>query len=283
MIVSQLLTSRRLQILLTAQGVSISYFMSVRVTLVGLFSSNFLPSTMGGDVVKMVILAQQRHDTAVSVASVFADRIANLLATVLLLPSLASLGSLLDPRTARRIGEVGIVSVAVGLVLAGGIYVSRHAVHRWLWAEQSGSLISKFKGVVVRLIEIAVTWGQQPRVFVWSLLLSLGSVLSSVLGLWLVARSLDMKVSYLEMLAIAVLVYFITLIPISLNGLGTQEVSLVFLLTGLGTTETQALALAIVARLLYILPSLLGAFGVPGPNKQQSSEQDKQPTAHDST
>lgn len=269
MIVSQLLCSRRLQILLAAQGVSLSYLYSVQLTFVGLFVSNFLPSTVGGDVVKVFILTHQRHGATLSIVSVLADRMVNGLVVILLLPSLFSLGSLFDPQTALSIENAGLVLLMVGLVFVGGIYTSRKAFRKWLQADQSRGLIGKVKGGFVRLIEIVTIWARQPSLFVWSLLLSLGSILASVFGQWIAACSLGISISYVEMLAIAVLVYFVTLIPVSLNGLGTQEVSLVYLLMGLGATESQSLALAVVARLIYVVPSLLGVFGVPSMRKQQ--------------
>jgi hypothetical protein len=55
-------------------------------------------------------------------------------------------------------------------------------------------------------------------------------------------------------------VLIVSLIPISLNGYGIIEVSFVYLLNQLGATDTQALAAAIQARLILLLPSLLGIY-----------------------
>jgi len=62
-----------------------------------------------------------------------------------------------------------------------------------------------------------------------------------------------------------VLVYFITLIPISINGLGLQEVSLslIFMSFG-GVSETNSLVLALLMRVIFIIASLPGAFFIPG-------------------
>ena len=57
------------------------------------------------------------------------------------------------------------------------------------------------------------------------------------------------------------LVYFITLFPISLNGLGVQEVALTFIFTRLlGLPTDVVLVLAVSIRLLQMLASLPGAF-----------------------
>jgi hypothetical protein len=58
--------------------------------------------------------------------------------------------------------------------------------------------------------------------------------------------------------------YFITLLPISINGMGTQELAITFLYTRFaGITVDSALALALLMRALPMLVSLPGALFVP--------------------
>ncbi len=66
-------------------------------------------------------------------------------------------------------------------------------------------------------------------------------------------------VSFIEFVAVYTLVYLATLVPISLNGIGVQEVAFVYLLPHLGATPEQALALALIARVFYVATSLPGA------------------------
>jgi hypothetical protein len=60
------------------------------------------------------------------------------------------------------------------------------------------------------------------------------------------------------------LTYFVTLIPISINGLGVQELSMTFLLIQLGgLTSSESATIALLTRLLFLLTSLPGAFFLP--------------------
>ena len=59
--------------------------------------------------------------------------------------------------------------------------------------------------------------------------------------------------------------YFITLVPVSVNGLGVQELSVTFLFSSVGGVSPAAgLTLALFMRLLPILASLPGALFLPG-------------------
>ena len=58
--------------------------------------------------------------------------------------------------------------------------------------------------------------------------------------------------------------YFVTLIPISINGYGVQELSLTFLFSTVGGMSTTAgLTLAVLIRVFYMVASLPGAVYMP--------------------
>jgi uncharacterized membrane protein YbhN (UPF0104 family) len=60
------------------------------------------------------------------------------------------------------------------------------------------------------------------------------------------------------------LVYFVTLLPVSVNGYGVQEVSMTFLLTSLGGVSMNgSLTSALLFRTLMMAASLPGALFVP--------------------
>jgi hypothetical protein len=59
--------------------------------------------------------------------------------------------------------------------------------------------------------------------------------------------------------------YFITLLPISINGYGVQELSLTFLFTRItGLSMATSLILALLMRVVYMIASLPGAIFLPG-------------------
>jgi hypothetical protein len=58
--------------------------------------------------------------------------------------------------------------------------------------------------------------------------------------------------------------YFVTLLPVSINGLGVQELSISFLFVNYANVSVHsALVLAILMRALPLLSSLPGAFLAP--------------------
>jgi uncharacterized membrane protein YbhN (UPF0104 family) len=75
---------------------------------------------------------------------------------------------------------------------------------------------------------------------------------------------IDRFISYWLIAGLWSLTYFVTLIPISINGFGVQELSLTLLLSEFGgLSQSESLTIAILIRALFIITSLPGAFSLP--------------------
>jgi uncharacterized membrane protein YbhN (UPF0104 family) len=109
---------------------------------------------------------------------------------------------------------------------------------------------------------IAATWHRllsRKGTFGLLVAISIASILPNLLGTWIIVRDMDIKVNLAQVTGIYVVLYFVTLLPISLNGLGVQEVTTAYLYQSLGATQAQAAALAVLMRFAIWLTSLPGA------------------------
>lgn len=262
MILSQIFAAHRLQLLLQVQDIYISYVQSLHLTFLGLFANNFLPGTITGDAVKVLALAQKGHPKGILIESVLVDRLFNVGAMVTLLPTAFVLPRVFEPRSLTP-GEFGVALFLAASIFVGALYfMRRHAMRR---LELNGSAAPSGSRAIKPLNSIfliASKWTARPKILFIALLLSWASMLSAIVAGWAVARSLSITVSFMEFLAIAVIVYFVGLLPISFNGLGPIEASFVYLLCRVGAAPQGGLALAIMLRLLLVATSLPGAFGI---------------------
>ncbi|HWQ84227.1 MAG TPA: lysylphosphatidylglycerol synthase transmembrane domain-containing protein [Anaerolineales bacterium] len=247
MFVSRLAVVGRWHVLLTSSGFNISYWQSLRITFAGLFASNFLPTTIGGDVVRLAGAVQNRQDPAVAAASLIVDRLVGMAGMLLAVPfSLAAVSR------ADIFNNLPSSSRSIQILSLG------------LWAPIR-KIYLKALGIVKRLFDAAGIWLRQPR----SLLISLGFTWINMLCLFgildLLLGDIDKPVSYWLIGGLYALVYFFTLIPISINGYGLQEVSMTFLFTQVaGVPLSSALTAAVLFRTLMMVTSLPGAVFVPG-------------------
>jgi glycosyltransferase 2 family protein len=253
---SRFSTVGRWHSLLRSADVPISPRRSIELTFAGLFSANFLPTTVGGDLVRFAGGVKLGYDTAVVAASLVADRLVGMAGMATALPlGLYQMARTPLPTTPLGTGWIP-AGLAAGTVNTGETNPVRKAAN-WAWKKTGqlwGSLVHALrlwlthpKGLLVAYL---FTWGHMLCVF-----LSV-SVLFARMGesipFWLVAGCWAMS-------------YFPTLLPISINGLGVQELTLTFFFANYGGVSLpSALAMAALMRILPALASLPGAFFVPG-------------------
>ena len=101
-----------------------------------------------------------------------------------------------------------------------------------------------------------------------SLLFSLASTLgnmSCIFGaIYFLIEGLNEPIPYWMVAGLYSVTYFVTLIPISINGFGVQELSLSFLFSTVGgISMPNSLTLAILIRAAFLFASLPGAAALP--------------------
>ena len=84
----------------------------------------------------------------------------------------------------------------------------------------------------------------------------------TVLSAWLVARSIDVDVSFWLLAVIAPPVLILSALPISIGGLGVREAAYVGLLGQVGVDVTDAALLSLLTGAALLLASLPGAIGL---------------------
>lgn len=240
---SRLTTIGRWLALLRAANVPIGVWDAFKLVFAGLFSSNFLPTTIGGDVVRLAGAVQLRLDAGIITASLIVDRLVGMAGMATLLP--------LDlPRVLRE----GLPALSVhDAALSSGLPVFT----RRLW----GKLLS----FVDKIWQSVVLWVHRPLGLLHALAWTYAHMACVFGAVWFLLHGMGETITFWKIGGLWVLAYFITLLPVSINGLGLQELSIAVLYTTFGGVSEQAgLALAVLMRMLYMLASLPGVFFLPG-------------------
>jgi uncharacterized membrane protein YbhN (UPF0104 family) len=248
MFTSRLVVPARWHVLLRAAGVNISYSHSLRLALAGIFAANFLPTTIGGDIVRLAGALQLQADRAVTAASIAVDRLIGMagMATALPLGAPAVWAWLLRPPG----GAPASLRIGLAAPAAGGW---------WRKAWDLGMQTTR------RLISAIGIWWGQPRTLLLSLAFSWGHMLAKFLSIWLLFAGMGEPLSLWRITGLWAFTYFLTLFPFSINGLGVQEISMVFVYSTIGGASMNVtLPAALLVRFLELAASLPGAFFLPG-------------------
>ncbi len=82
--------------------------------------------------------------------------------------------------------------------------------------------------------------------------------------IWVLLLGMDQTITWWVVAGLWIFNYFITLLPISINGMGVQELTIAYIYTQFGGVSSDSgLVLAIIVRVLYLIASLPGVFALP--------------------
>jgi uncharacterized protein (TIRG00374 family) len=221
-------------------------------SVVGLLVGNVLPSTIGGDVVRVARASNTVGSSEVSFGSVVLERLTGFVA----LPLLVFAGFVIRPSLldhahawiALLIAVVTLVLLAVILVLAGHPRLAGRFAERGSWV--------RFIGAVHRGVE---RMRREPRL-IWPVLATaLIFQISQILMFGLIFRALDLPVPIAAVVAFCPAVLMLQVLPISFSGLGVREGALVLFLHSFDVSNPQALAAGLLWWGCMVVVSMLGA------------------------
>jgi uncharacterized membrane protein YbhN (UPF0104 family) len=239
--------------------------------LAGLFVSNFLPTTIGGDVLRVSRLAASNGERPRSFASVVLERLTGwLVLPVISLVTLAINPGLLRPPVddaSRLVVFISVVTLlALGVILVGA---SSPRLGRRLEA-QAGWL--RF----LNAIHLGLArFRHSPGVALEVLIVGFAYQLAVVLAAFFSAKSLGLPVSWTAVLAFMPAVAIVQVLPApTIGGLGVREGAFVLFLHPLGVSTDQAITLGLLVYGINLVASLLGApaFAVGGQRHDRTVE-----------
>ncbi|PKO05679.1 MAG: hypothetical protein CVU41_10475 [Chloroflexi bacterium HGW-Chloroflexi-3] len=231
--VGQVLNTLRWSILLNSQDIHVSIWQLIKIVLAGAFASNFLPSTIGGDMIRLIKINQFSHNQGLNFASIVLDRFVNVVAFLTILPFSFSIWPQAVADKNTQIMMMATLNLSV--------------IKKW------------FQKSWYQFITAYKNWAQKPWVVFQAFVVSWFSIFVIFMGLWLLNLGLDIQVKLVQVMGISALSYFITMLPISINGYGLREVSITFFYTLIGVSPDQAAIFAVLSRFLILFVTLPGA------------------------
>ncbi len=230
---------------------------------VGNLFNQVLPSTVGGDVFRVALLARRRVGLGAAMRSVVCDRVFGTLALIVLTGLTLPLGWAVLDRPAAMAG----LSIVVAVLLAGfalTLAASRR-VGRLPWiGRQLGPVADDLRGIATswRGLSIAMAFGLPVHAL-------------SALGFLAVAHGLGVPVTLLQAALLVPPVMLLSLVPLSIGGWGVREggFAAAFALAG-GISAADAVAVSIGFGLTMTAVAALGGLAwvlLPAPPEPRTA------------
>ncbi|HEX9700292.1 MAG TPA: lysylphosphatidylglycerol synthase transmembrane domain-containing protein [Acidobacteriota bacterium] len=253
MFVEQSLTALIWQRLLAARGLHVGVLEVLRIYYLSIFIGTWLPSSTGPDVLRAYYLA--RHvDGYDAVGSMLVLRFVSLLALGLF--AVAGVGLVPAPLPpAALVLAWLLVAGSAGALLVGLTEAPRRAATAILQPLR----LAGPAAVLGKLHAALHAYRRAPGELAVATVLSLIVQLLRIVTIYLAARALGIEVPFAPYLVLVPVTTMITLVPISLAGLGVREGAFVYFFSRAGMSEAGAFSLSLLVFGLSLVLWLVGA------------------------
>ncbi len=238
---TQLFSAKRWQLFTQRLHFPAGFWRCTAYYFIGTYFNLLLPTSVGGDVMRVLYLDNKSGRKLAALASVFLERLNGLLVLI----ALGCVGVLVSP-TPLPIWIPATVWGVAGCALLGVIALPIAATSKWLPAPRRHQLQT-----VVGLMKL-------PRVMTLATAMSILVQVFGVISVWLISQALSLNVPFVYCCILGPMVSLLTLLPISVNGMGVREVGTIVFLAPLGIDEDSAKAMAFLWFAVNVAVSLSG-------------------------
>jgi len=219
----------------------ISYTRVFSYYFIGCFFNNFLPTSIGGDVVKTYYIYKENRNLGNSMASVFIDRY-------------VGLGGLLS------IVTVGIILVWNGIKdtpvrwIYGSLIIGFIFISALMWTVDWGGFIKKLRF----FYEPLMSYRKRKKLLLFGFGISLIIQLLVVSGVYFVGLGIGVNVGFGYFAVLFPLATIVTMIPVSISGIGVREGAMAYLFGLVGMRVEEAVSMSMLWFVVVAAINIIG-------------------------
>lgn len=253
MMLSVTISAYKWRVLLDIHGIQYRFNLLHRYYFIAVFFNNFLPTSIGGDGYRIYRTLGNSRSKSSAVIAVFVERLTGILA-LLLIGYICAILVFIDQREAlsRFIVVGGTVSLAVALPLM---------MIGWRFGWFGRMLNSqRLPKVLKSTLEHVTDYMRNPDKSANMILVSfLFQIHNSIAFYLLLVYGVGAEITIPQLFVVLTLMNLISILPISINGIGVVDGSFIYLVGLYGVPYDAALGVMLVNRVLLVVISIIGA------------------------
>lgn len=268
--VSQVVVAFRWWLLLRTQSISISIAAAVRLNFLGWFYNNFMPGSVGGDLLRAWYVTKHTEKRFEAALSVFVDRIIGLLSTLIIATFFYMLFLRNQADAINFTGSSGslkflaeykwvILSILLVLVVVFcGLLSNRggRILMQKVWFQIKIYSLGAFE----KLKNALIIYFSKPLTIFAAFVLTVSLQIMVITSFWFLGKNLGITVSIKYYYVFFTLTWVIGALPVSVGGAVVVEGTLYYFFVNFaGVEKESALALVLCQRIVWMFASLPGA------------------------
>ncbi len=252
------ISAKKWQILLKAKQEVKSYLYVWKIYYIGTFFNMFLPTNVGGDVIKAHKMSKKSKRSVEAYSSVFMERFTGIIAILLL----AIFGtSIYFDKVPLQVSLV-VFLFLLPLTIIAFILLSRKSLvrkFRWLyeWIFERFNPFS-IREKLFKLYNSINLYTKKRRALSYALIISFAFHTLLILSNYILALSIGLVLPLQYFFIFIPISAILLFLPISIRGFGVREVIYVYFFGQVGASAAQAVTLSFLVQIVNIISSLIG-------------------------
>lgn len=234
----------------------VNLFQLIGINFVGSFFSMFLPTAAGGDVARMYESSRRGMAGTKAVSTVLLDRVIGLISLVLICIAAFLAGY-------RYTGELSLIYLVIGLAVSFGVawklFFNRSLIQRFNGVFRL-PLLNRAEPSVKKLYQSLYELQLQPGLLLSTLGISMLAQVIEIVSAIFLAYALGIDSRSFYFFIFIPLIWLVTMLPVSLNGLGVREGAFTFFFGQIGVVSVAAVSLSLLVYSCRLLAGFLGGF-----------------------
>ncbi len=248
-----LLQTYKWRAILKKQAIKLKRSWLLKIQLISVFYGFITPGRVGS-LIKIIYLKDKiKKDIGRSSSSVVLDRVLDLCAIFVL----ATIGSLMLTTYFSNIATV--ISVFFLIFIVGVIFfLEKNRSKAILKIIYKKIIPEKFKEGAKESFYSFYSSLPKKRFLIWLLFLNIMSWIMIYTQTFFIAKALSINVPYFYFIIIFPIATLVTLIPITISGLGTREATLIGLFSIFNIAAAKVVSMSILGVLMASIPAIIG-------------------------
>jgi len=237
-------------------GLSVSIWRLYAYYVIGKFFSLILPSSIGGDVIRIHELGRYTGRYADAAAVVFVERFSGL-ATLVMLALIAVIVNLQVFNIPWLTISLSIGILGLGFICWLIVDDRPFNISQKLFAERL-PILKKIFSKIEKFRNAVLLYKDDSGALVWALVNSLIFYFLSVINVWVSALTFNAEINFISILVAVPVIMFIMNIPFSIGGIGLTEFAYTFTLGIFGVNPAIAISTTLLMRLKTFINAGIG-------------------------
>lgn len=240
-------------LLIKVRNIFVKFWRLFWINSIGSFLGLFLPSSLGTDVVRGYYLMKNNSEKAVSISSVFVDRVLGVFS--LLIMGLIAVFLSEDVLAKYNLREIVVILFALSTI---SIYIfQRNEVNGFLQKINEKFKFKKISENILKLHTSILEYKKYPKVVTISFVITILVQITRVLTYYVIALAFNVEVSIVYFFLFVPLIMIVMMIPITIGGFGLREGTFVAFFTLVGMSINDAVVITFVNSFLDTINTLI--------------------------